>query len=149
MSRATHPADPTDIYNPPPDAPVIMHDPADPAVQGYREAAEKARRSGPGRVYQDPRPEAPAGPQLPYLHVAQVAAGREIQRLSCQVEAGRRELASRFVFTASGQQVSDPGLIAMRAELAAQIDAAEAEISRIQGLDELEVRKFAYDRGAR
>jgi hypothetical protein len=95
-----------------------------------------------------PEPAAPEGPALPSVHVAQQHAGREIGRLRAQVEAGRRDLG-RYVWTASGSQVSDPGVLAMRAELAAQVEAADAEASRLENMDDLAVRQWAYDHGVR
>jgi hypothetical protein len=55
----------------------------------------------------------------------------------------------RFVFTAAGFQVSDPVQLSMRAELVAQVEAAEAEADRLQGLDDLACREWARDRGIR
>ena len=63
---------------------------------------------------------------LPAVHVAQQVAGTEINRLRAQVEAGRRDLAARFTFGVNGQQISDPAMLAMKAELVAQIAAAGA-----------------------
>jgi len=118
-------------------------------VAHYRDLATQAdiRRnalSGAGQ-----QPAAPAEVPLPMTGVARHHLGREIQRLSCQAEAGRRDLAGRFTFGAGGQQISDPATLNMRAELVAGIEAAEAEAARLAGLDDHEARVWAAGRGVR
>jgi hypothetical protein len=103
-----------------------------------------------------PRPggpvqEAAAAPEapLPMTGVSRQLAGTEIQRLRAQAEAGRRDLQGRYFFTASGAQVSDPAVLAMRAELAAEVDAAEAEAERLANMTDDQVRAWAGSRGVR
>ena len=75
--------------------------------------------------------------------------GKEIARLTGQVEAGRRDLLQRFTWGAGGQQLSDPALLAMKAELVADLDAIEAEIARLGSMDDHEIRVWAAGRGVR
>jgi hypothetical protein len=116
-------------------------------VAHYRDLATQAdiRREALAGGGQQAAPEVPA---LPMTHVARQHAGKEVSRLACQVEAGRREVG-RLVFTASGAQVSDPAVLAMRAELVQQIEAAEAEISRLGEMSDDQVRQWAGARGVR
>jgi hypothetical protein len=94
-----------------------------------------------------PQPAAQSGAALPASGVARAHATKEARRLRAQVDAGRRELSSRYVFTAQGHQVSDPAMLAMRAELVAQIDATAAEADRLDGLDDHQVAVWASARG--
>ena len=113
---------------------------------GSLTASQRPRPVVPG--YEVPQ-AAPAEAPLPMTGVARAVAGKEVNRLRAQVEGGRRDLAARFTFGVQGQQISDPAMLAMRAELVAQIDAAAAEADRLNGLDDLAVRQWAHSRGVR
>jgi hypothetical protein len=143
ITRITEPAQPLDAYSQ--GDTIIGHEAA-----FYRDGSLTAtNRPRPGVPGYEALPEAPAEPALPMAHVARQHAGKEIARLAYQVEAGRRDLAQRFTFGVQGQQISDPGMLAMRAELVAQLDATEAEISRLSSLDDHEVCVWAGGRGVR
>jgi hypothetical protein len=151
--RVTETKDPFDAFNPPSDAPVIVHD--DATAQAYRDAAAAVRQrqdSGlppEGARQIKPEPAAPPEAPLPFAHVARQVAAREIGRLRAQAEAGRRDLANRFTFGWNGQQVSDPAVLNMKRELAQQVEAAEAEAARLSSLDDDQVRRWASARGVR
>ena len=141
----TEPAGTVDTFTAKGDV-ILAHDPE--VAKGYREAAREAAQRGPGRVIPSSQP-APRAESLPSPGVARQVANREVQRLRAQAEAGRRDLQGRFVWTASGAQVSDPAQLAMRAQLAAEVDAAAAEADRLSGLDDHAAQVWAYGRGVR
>lgn len=126
---------------------IPAHDPA--VAQGYKDAAQEAIKRGPGRVIKSTLPSAPLTAPLPSPIVARQVANRESNRLRAVADAGRRDLAARFTFGASGQQISDPAVLMMRGELVAQIDATAAEADRLGGLDDAAVARWAYDHGVR
>jgi hypothetical protein len=105
-------------------------------------------RPRPGLPVQEPSAAA-SEPPLPAIYVARQHLGREIERLRDQADAGRRDLQGRYVFTASGSQISEPGTLAMRAELAAQVEAAAQEADRLAELDDHQAQVWARDHGAR
>lgn len=142
--QIVHNADPFDAFNPPPDSPVIMHDPA--TVQGYRDAAEAARLAGPGRVYEDNIPAASADFGLPYLHVAEQVRGRKLRDLESAKDGLEREL-SRSVLGASGQPLTDPGRLAMRADHERALELLSAQIVQLRGLTDLALRSWAAEQG--
>jgi len=123
---------------------------ARPATPQFTEQRNRQASGVPPKGAREvaPEPEAPEAPALPFTHVAQQHAGREIGRLRAQVEAGRRDLG-RYVWTANGAQVSDPAVLTMRAELAAQVDAAEAEADRLNSMTDDQVCRWAASRGVR
>jgi hypothetical protein len=148
-SPITQPAPVIDTYSAKGDL-VVSHAPE--AVQAIRDAAAAVRQrqeSGlpPQGSQAVPQAPAPSGLGLPSIQVSRAIAGHEIQRLRALAESGRRDLAGRFTFTASGAQISDPAVIAQRAELAAQVDAAEAEAGRLDGLDDLDTQRWAAGQG--
>ena len=123
-------------------------------AQAYRDAAAAHRQrqeSGIHPAGSPVRSQPPAPPEapLPMLGVARQVAGKEVNRLKAQAEAGQRDLNGRFTFGWNGQQISDPAVIAMRKELVAQIGATEAEIERLESMDDLAVRQWAFGRGVR
>lgn len=144
MSRITEPAQPLDAFS---QGDTIIGHEAAFYRDGSLTASHRPRPGVPGQ--ETPQTAAPAQPALPMIGVARHHIGREIQRLSCRAEAGRRELTQRFTFGVQGQQISDPAMLNMRKELVAQIEAAEAEADRLSGLDEHQVRVWAGDRGVR
>jgi hypothetical protein len=144
ITRITEPAQPLDAYS---QGDTIIGHEASFYRDGSLTATNRPRPGVPG--YEVPQEAAPEAPPLPTVQVAKAHLGREIQRLACRAEAGRRDLGQRFVFTAQGAQVSDPALLAMRAQLMAEIEATEAEIARLDGLDDLGVRQWAGARGVR
>lgn len=120
-----------------------------PPTPEFYENLARQQSGVPPRGARDvtPQPAAPSEPALPMIGVARHHHGREIQRLTCQVEAGRRDLTQRFTWGAGGQQISSPAMLAQRAELVAQLDAIEVEIARLLQMDEQEIRAWAGQRG--
>jgi hypothetical protein len=148
---AAQPADVIDTLSQRGDV-VVGHDPE--AVQAYRDAAAVVRQRQESGLPPEGSPvrQAPVAPSeapLPSPGVARQVAGREIQRLRALAGSGRRELASRYTFGWNGQQISDPAVIAMRTELAAQVEAAEAEAARLDGLGDYETQVWAASQGFR
>jgi hypothetical protein len=88
----------------------------------------------------------PDGVNLPFLSVARVYVGREIQRVKAEVEDMERQLAAG-VFGANGQPVQH--LMDARAAIAAAKTKAVEIIADLENLSDEEVRLFAYSRGAR
>jgi hypothetical protein len=103
-----------------------------------------------------PRPGMPAqaAPEaldvpLPMLGVSRQLAGKEAARLRAQAGRGRAELAGRYTFNWSGQQISDRAILNQRAELVAACEAATAEAERLDRLSDAGVREWARSRGVR
>lgn len=149
MSRAiTSPPATQDAYSAQGDT-VIGHTPE--AAQAYREAAEEAaRRQASGLPPQGSpvtsRPVVPSEAPLPAIGVARAVAGREIGRLKASAAAIERDLQRGC--TGMGGTVTEY-LVTRQREARASLEGILAEIVRLESLDDEQVRKFAFQHGAR
>ena len=141
-SRITEPPGNRDMYSP--GDTVLGHSPE--LVEHYRQLATRAdqRRqalSGAGQ-------SSPAEPaqQLPGVHVARQAAGREINRLQGEATRLERDLSVPPIGM-TGQP--DPYLIGRHRELQAGLEAVRTEISRLDGMTDHEAQVWASGRGVR
>jgi hypothetical protein len=77
--------------------------------------------------------------------VARQLAGREVQRLRARADGIERDLA-RGVIGATGQPL--PYLVQAHAEARAELPRIREEIARFESMTDLEVRRWAFERGA-
>ena len=104
-----------------------------------------SHRPRPGVPGQGASQEAPT-PQLPMSGVANAAVGRHLARLREQVAGMQRDL-ERGCIGAGGNVVEH--LVIRQREMREHIAAVQAEIERIGAMDDLAVRRLAFDLGAR
>jgi hypothetical protein len=150
MSRSiTEPKAPFDAFNPPQDGAAILHDPQ--AAQAYRDATADARHrqsSGlaPASSAVQPAPAAPTEAPLPMSGPANAFGGRHLQSLRKQADDLERSI-QRGAFGAGGTVVEY--LVAQQRESRRYVEDIQAEIQRIENLDDHGVRKLAFTLGAR
>lgn len=124
---------------------VLGHDPE--TVRAYREQAEEAVRRGPGRIIGQPATQAPAeSPQLPMSGVANAVVGKELARLREQAGGLERSIQSPPIGP-GGYQVDH--LVASHRQMRAELELLREEISRIEGMDDGQVRQLGFKLGAR
>jgi hypothetical protein len=127
---------------------VIGH--TDEAAQPYRDAAaDVRRRQQSGMAPASARvqaAQAPAEAPLPMIGVARQVAGRRIQELKQQAEGIERELQRGCV--GAGGNVTEY-LVTRQREARSFLADINAEIDRINTLDDDAVRRFAHQAGAR
>jgi len=143
---------PTRITEPvlPPDAfsmgdTFIGHSPE--AARPYRDASMEAmRRREAGIPGQETAQAAPAAPSLPMLGVARAKLGNHLSLLR-QKAAGLERFLSSPPIGIGGQPVSH--LIEQHRQARGELQALQAEIERINSLDDDATRRLAYELGAR
>jgi hypothetical protein len=128
---------------------ILGHDPE--TVQAYRNAAAVVRQRAEAGLPPEGSPvqvttEGPSERPLPFLHVAEQVRGAKLRELEAAKHHLEQEL-SRSMFGAQGQQLTDPGHLAMRADRERALELLTDQIDQLRGLEGDSLRAWAAEQG--